>query len=132
MHFYSSQLEALAEDSGIESGGEEGGGQFSLCSQCTASIPKVVQCFLCSWSFFVAYLCPFQDVQGMVVAGHRGLATGLAGLEKALAGLGRRKRGEEGARAAEQEARSKLSDNYELIAKVKIYKTLLSIMTLLS
>ena len=37
------QLEALAEDSGIESGGEEGGGQFSLCSQCTASIPKVVQ-----------------------------------------------------------------------------------------
>ena len=57
----------------------------------------------------------------MVVAGHRGLATGLAGLEKALAGLGRRKRGEEGARAAEQEARSKLSDNYELIAKVKIY-----------
>ena len=35
-------------------------------------------------------------------------------------------------RAAEQEARSKLSDNYELIAKVKIYKTLLSIMTLLS
>ena len=56
----------------------------------------------------------------------------MAGLEKALAGLGRRKRGEEGARAAEQEARSKLSDNYELIAKVKIYKTLLSIMTLLS
>lgn len=56
----------------------------------------------------------------MVVAGHRGLATGLAGLEKAVTGLGRRKRGEEGARAAEQEARSKLSENYELIAKVRI------------
>ena len=54
----------------------------------------------------------------MVVAGHRGLATGLAGLEKAVTGLGRRKRGEEGARAGEQEARSKLSENYELIAKV--------------
>ena len=55
----------------------------------------------------------------MVVAGHRGLATGLAGLEKAVTGLGRRKRAEEGARAGEQEARSKLSENYELIAKVR-------------
>ena len=73
--------------------------------------------------FFLAcffHLCSLQDVQGMVVAGHRGLATGLAGLEKAVTGLGRRKRGEEGARAAEQEARSKLSENYELIAKVRI------------
>ena len=66
------------------------------------------------------HLFPLQDVQGMVVAGHRGLATGLAGLEKAVTGLGRRKRGEAGARAAEQEARSKLSENYELIAKVRI------------
>ena len=44
----------------------------------------------------------------------------MAGLEKAVTGLRRRKRGEEGARAAEQEARCKLSENYELIAKVRI------------
>ena len=49
----------------------------------------------------------------MVVAGHRGLATGLAGLEK----------------AAEQEARSKLSENYELIAKVRIHQKSTSLMT---
>ena len=48
----------------------------------------------------------------MVVAGHRGLATGLAGLERAVKGLGRRRRGE-------QEAKGKLSENYELIAKVR-------------
>ena len=57
----------------------------------------------------------------MVVAGHRGLATGLAGLERALKGLGRRKRGEEVAKAAEQEAKGKLSENYELIAKVRYW-----------
>ena len=55
----------------------------------------------------------------MVVAGHRGLATGLAGLERAVKGLGRRRRGEEVAKAAEQEAKGKLSENYELIAKVR-------------
>ena len=54
----------------------------------------------------------------MLVAGHRGLGQGLKGLEKAVEVLARRKEGQEVARREEQEARSRLGENYVLIAKL--------------